>query len=338
MGLNTQIVDQAVADFAAGQSEKAQVSLSGYLALHREDADAWFALGLIRVRSGNIPDGLTALQLVARLLPMQPNVYRELAIVYSFIHDLDRSKACAVTADSLESDLDIDLSTVFAASARGDYAQVLAIGAQILAARPSAIRVYYEMALAHQAHNDYDLVVSALKAITLAVPACVAVSKALADFSWTLKKLDRMSSSYSRQILGQAPGRAIELNAAEIDSYYKLALQFDPRWSEAHVYYANYLRDCGYHDAASSHYRIAENLDPHDPVTHFNLGLALEAVGEKAAAEAEIESAILIKPDFGEAHECLARILEWKTNSSRIFSHYSAALGCARFYSTQVYL
>src|SRR5579863_65333 len=62
-------------------------------------------------------------------------------------------------------------------------------------------------------------------------------------------------------------------------------------------------------DAAIAAYRKALELEPNDPLTHYDLALTLKYKGEPAQAVEEFETALKLKPDFADAHYGLGATL-----------------------------
>ena len=55
-------------------------------------------------------------------------------------------------------------------------------------------------------------------------------------------------------------------------------------------------------DQAIDSYRKALALEPNDPVTHYNLALALKNKGDAALAAEEFEATLRLKPKWADAH------------------------------------
>src|SRR5262249_17336516 len=58
-------------------------------------------------------------------------------------------------------------------------------------------------------------------------------------------------------------------------------------------------------DQAIADYRKALELEPNDPLTHYNLGLALKYKDEARDAAAEFQVALRLKPKWADAHYAL---------------------------------
>src|SRR4051812_37529940 len=55
-------------------------------------------------------------------------------------------------------------------------------------------------------------------------------------------------------------------------------------------------------DEAIADYRKALELEPNDPLTHYNLALALKYKGEASGAATEFQAALRLKPKWADAH------------------------------------
>src|SRR5947209_9483863 len=58
-------------------------------------------------------------------------------------------------------------------------------------------------------------------------------------------------------------------------------------------------------DLAIADYRKALELEPNDPLTHYNLGLALKYKGEARGAASEFQTALRLKAKWADAHYAL---------------------------------
>jgi Tfp pilus assembly protein PilF len=55
-------------------------------------------------------------------------------------------------------------------------------------------------------------------------------------------------------------------------------------------------------DEAIAGYRKALELEPNNPLTHYDLALALKYKGEARAAATEFQAALRLKPKWADAH------------------------------------
>src|SRR5215470_12595924 len=58
-------------------------------------------------------------------------------------------------------------------------------------------------------------------------------------------------------------------------------------------------------DQAIANYRKALELDPNDPLTHYNLGLALKYKDQPRDAATEFQTSLRLKPKWADAHYAL---------------------------------
>jgi hypothetical protein len=94
--------------------------------------------------------------------------------------------------------------------------------------------------------------------------------------------------------------RFAQSNRAAAQSFYRAVLELDPQHKGACNNLGVISLDASNFDEAEKWFRRAENVDPRNPKTHFLLAKALLGKGERAAARAEIEAAVRLKPDQAE--------------------------------------
>src|SRR6476620_5487169 len=99
-------------------------------------------------------------------------------------------------------------------------------------------------------------------------------------------------------------------------------------------------------DQAIANYRKAIELDPNDPLTHYDLGLALKYKGEARDAADEFQAALRLKPKWADAHYALgasyydlhdqaAAIRELRTALASAPANVAARRMLARIYEEQ---
>lgn len=92
---------------------------------------------------------------------------------------------------------------------------------------------------------------------------------------------------------------------------YEKVLELEPEHASALGNLGRLLHDEGELEAAVVHYRRAlEASGGDDPVSAFNLGLALEDLGRDRAAADAYNAALTIDPGFADAHFNLSRVYE----------------------------
>lgn len=102
-----------------------------------------------------------------------------------------------------------------------------------------------------------------------------------------------------------ADGQVRELDSrdAEAETAYREAIRLVPDRSEAHVALGSLLERTGKDGLASL--RRAAELDPHDPVAHYELGRAYGAASLHPDAIASFERAVAERPTYLEAQRAL---------------------------------
>ncbi len=159
---------------------------------------------------------------------------------------------------------------------------------------------------------------------------------------------------------GEAPGSSAEL--AEAATWYRKALEANPRFPEAHANLGNVLARLGrsvealqhlqlavranpknavFHDQlgrvlvrqqrideAVQHFRTAVRLNPNHARLRNNLGNALLLIDEPAAAIEQYTAALEIEPAYAEAHFNLGRVLAVEGDAEVALQHMTQA---ARF-------
>ena len=330
------IVTEAVDAFLRGEPARSRSLLTDFLGGHPESASAWLTLGQILMRTGESDEGLNALRNVPRLLPMDEMGYAELGAAYALLGHRELASECENTALALADKRQrIDISSL---KLDRDFVSAIETLSRDVAEGRGGTRELYELALIEQSFNDYPLVIACLRPLASSLPACAPIKKAIADFLWASVRLQRMSRIFAAEIRGEPT--EIEFSAAElieVEDLYSDALRHDPNWAETHTYFANFLNELGRHVEADTHYGMAASCAPADPIARFNAALSLERNGRIDRALSEAGAAIRLKPDFGEAHLCLARLT---ANADRkgAASHLSQALSLARFATTSANL
>jgi eukaryotic-like serine/threonine-protein kinase len=97
-------------------------------------------------------------------------------------------------------------------------------------------------------------------------------------------------------------------NGAEKD--YLRAIQLNPGYALAHVWYADLLSGSGQFERALDEIRIAESLDPLAPIVYAVHALILYFIRDFSASRIEAAKAIELQPEFTAAHLITGRALE----------------------------
>jgi predicted O-linked N-acetylglucosamine transferase (SPINDLY family) len=113
----------------------------------------------------------------------------------------------------------------------------------------------------------------------------------------------------------------------------------DGKSADDHIADGRRAEEAGRWQEACAHYRRAIAASPDYAPAHLNLGIALDAMGEAAAAEASFSAALEHDPGDAYAHYNLARLRHARADSVSAESHLRAALAARRdFPEAQVLL
>lgn len=88
--------------------------------------------------------------------------------------------------------------------------------------------------------------------------------------------------------------------------HYRCALELNPSYSTAHLWYAGYLRDLGHFDDALTHVRIARRLDPLSLPIQAAEGITLYVARRYDESTAVLQKLLEITPGFSYAHFLIA--------------------------------
>lgn len=100
---------------------------------------------------------------------------------------------------------------------------------------------------------------------------------------------------------------ASDLAAAE--SRFELALEYNPRFTEAWVNLGWVALQRGNFEQAAHHFARARSLNADLPTPHQGLGVLAERRGKVSTAEGHYRDALAVAPDFAEARMNLGRLL-----------------------------
>ncbi|MEM1024865.1 MAG: MerR family transcriptional regulator [Myxococcota bacterium] len=100
------------------------------------------------------------------------------------------------------------------------------------------------------------------------------------------------------------------VTASQARDAYRRSLELDPEHVAARVHMGKLLMEDGYVNSAAGHFRLAHIVSPHDPVSAFNYGLALECLQRIQEAKVMFEESILRDAGFEDGYLALARVQE----------------------------
>jgi tetratricopeptide (TPR) repeat protein len=154
------------------------------------------------------------------------------------------------------------------------------------------------------------------------------------DYAGAREKLEKARAIWRQDIVTTPPHRPtatayVELGHtaqlqhqwAEARAAYREAISFDPTWAAPHRYLADVLRADEHQrdlEAAVVEYRTALDLEPLAPEAMSGLGLALEALGDRLAAEKQYtEATRLVAPPASAALLAYGRLADILVNRGR---------------------
>jgi tetratricopeptide (TPR) repeat protein len=121
---------------------------------------------------------------------------------------------------------------------------------------------------------------------------------------------------------------ALELESTSVEEAeraYRLALQLDPKLTDAHLNLGKLYHDARKWEKAEAHYRAAVKLAPDDPTAHFNLGVLMEDLKRFDEAIDAYGQATKIDPSFADAHCNLGLLYESVGNKVKAIAHLRTA-------------
>lgn len=113
----------------------------------------------------------------------------------------------------------------------------------------------------------------------------------------------------------------------EAETAYLQAMALDPSNACVHTGLAQVAHAAGEYERAADHAVASLRQLFWNPRAHFVLGLALLGLGSREEARRAFERAVEQAPGFGEAHLCLAQLLEAEGEVARAAAHRRRALG-----------
>jgi serine/threonine-protein kinase len=101
-----------------------------------------------------------------------------------------------------------------------------------------------------------------------------------------------------------------EWNWEAAEREYRRAIELDPNFPTAHLWYGFFLESMGRFDEAIAERKRARDLDPLAPSAYSGLGTALLLSGRVDSAKAVYREGIKLDPDYWQTHEGLGVLLE----------------------------
>ena len=149
---------------------------------------------------------------------------------------------------------------------------------------------------------------------------------------WGQNTTDEMGDLWIQVIPGSSGDLATlnedfrhKAHAEDLAAYRKLLLG-EPGNPLRHDAVADlYLEDGRLTDAVGE-YRASLRLNPESAPTHYNLGFALSALGQRDEAIAQFEEAVRLDPDYAQAHNNLGALLQLQGKADEALAHYQRAV------------
>lgn len=107
---------------------------------------------------------------------------------------------------------------------------------------------------------------------------------------------------------------------------YRRAIQLNPGYALAHVWYADLLAGCCRFDEALSEIRIAESLDPLAPIVYAVHGLILYFLRQYEESRKEHQKTLELQPDFSAAYFIPGRAYEMEKEYEKAIEFITRAL------------
>src|SRR5262249_27767746 len=82
---------------------------------------------------------------------------------------------------------------------------------------------------------------------------------------------------------------------------FRRAIKFNPGYSPARVWYADFLASCSRFEEALEQIQIAQNVDPLSPIVYAARGMILCFMRDYASSRAEADKALELHPNFPSA-------------------------------------
>jgi len=100
-----------------------------------------------------------------------------------------------------------------------------------------------------------------------------------------------------------------EWDFAGAEKEFKRAIEINPAYPYAHIWYSELLWATGRYDESVHECRKAVDLEPFTPVLRYYLGAALLFSGKYGEAEQELSKVLDVDPSFALAHYAFAQIM-----------------------------
>ncbi len=277
--------DQLVALFNAGRMVELESRARRLIRKYPAAGFAWKLLGLAQHAQGKV--ALPALQMTARLLPLDAEAHSNLGAVLQYQGQLENAAV--------------------------SFRRALAI-------QPDAAGLHFNLGAVLQQLGHLDQAVASFSRALELQPDHIEASLRLGNALLACGHLERAADSYRQALkfkpdyveahsnLGNVllPLGAVEEAAASC----RRALAINPDFAEAHINLGNALNSCGQSAEAMACYRRVLEIQPDSVLAYNNLGKVQEELGQLEEAVASYRRALEVDPGYAEAHVNLGSLLE----------------------------
>jgi tetratricopeptide (TPR) repeat protein len=303
-------VELGLAYSQTGDAAKATQTMQQLVAAHADSADAHVGLGTVYVETGpaNLQAAIAEFREALRLDPSKDEARLALARVL-----ISQQK----------------------------FADALALLQVYVEHEPRDYQGYYTAGLAYQGLRKWDSSIKSLQEAARLDPASYEIhytlGLALAEAGQNqhaireLKEAEKIRPSASdvhdqlARLLAKSGQK--ELAQKEHAEYAALVSRGDPDAAAGKFNaQANQLLAAGNARAAADTYRQALRADPNNPQLHYNLSLALDQLGDRAAEHQELEKAIRLDPDLAVAHNQLGALALQSNRTSEAEQEFKKAI------------
>ncbi|MDH4223550.1 MAG: tetratricopeptide repeat protein [candidate division Zixibacteria bacterium] len=304
-------------------------------------AQAYYALGNLHLKKGEISKAEENYRLALENNPLAKRAHLNLGIIYfnqgnypqaekEFLEEL---KTYAQEEKAYN-----NLSALY--RLQGEYSKAVEQAKNALEVKPYYVKAYINLFLAYLREGSFDSAESTLTAANNLYPPPAGMrfysglfyqmqgnpDKALEEYALLLKEEEKSSEMeynvgliYSQDDPGREGLRGLKAYAAynsgvihiqkkELDKAQNdmvLTLQQKPDFAEAHSALAHIHELRGEYQQAIKELQKALNLNPNNPVYHYNLGLVFARTDNLPLAREELQKALTLSPEFEPAREKL---------------------------------
>jgi Flp pilus assembly protein TadD len=321
---------------------------------------AHLALGKARLRDGQVPGAITALEEATRLEPAGGEAHYQLGLALARAGRRDEAAVALKKGRDLVAESDrvqnaaLDFVEGRAALDRGDFAEAVTRLRRAVQVRPDSPDVHRALGTALEKQGDRKGAAAAYRRAIELNPADDAAQRSLASLTAVVPGIDDMTrvaeletyiregkyadvepllaayvkerpqSSWGWYAIGYSQFAQQKIG----DSIKALArsLQLDIRNAEAHKILGRNLMIIGRFDAARLEFEQAIRYKPDSAESHSNLGKLYSIQDNWEPARKALESAIQIDPQYIEAIAALGFALEALGEDEAAVAHYRQAV------------